>query len=417
MKITKKAVDAIKPPEKGKDYYFDDALPGFGVIVWPSGTKTFIFQYRINGQKKRITIGRYGKITVDNARKQAKIEAGKASSGIDPVAERHKKKAESLTLREALNDYLENRDLKPRTRQDIDESMKGFSDWMKKPIVNITRDMIAGRHKKLGEVSHARANLAMRYLRAVLNYASEAYAYPDGSPLLLDNPVNRLSATKSWYKVGRRKRYIYEHELKAWMQAVMKLPEVPERKPGQGKKKPILRHGDLGRDFFLILLLTGLRRSEVLGLTWNNVDLKGKTLTIPDPKNNDPHVLPLSDYLRELLTERKEKSGGDYVLSGPDGKRYQSFRYAQARIEDETGIKVSPHDLRRTFATVAESLNIPAYAVKGLLNHKTSGDITAGYIQITVERLREPMQQITDYFLRKGGIHEGKVVELKRGAL
>ncbi|MFO7931720.1 MAG: Arm DNA-binding domain-containing protein, partial [Desulfosalsimonas sp.] len=114
MKITKKAIDAIKPPEKGKDYYFDEALPGFGVIVWPSGTKTFIFQYRINGQKKRITIGRHGKITVDNARKQAKIEAGKASGGIDPVAERHKKKAESLTLREALNDYLENRDLKPR---------------------------------------------------------------------------------------------------------------------------------------------------------------------------------------------------------------------------------------------------------------------------------------------------------------
>jgi integrase len=417
MKLNKKNIDAIKPPASGKRFYWDDTISGFGLAVWPSGTKTFIYQDRIKGRKRRITIDRYGNITPTQARARAQHLAGQIASGIDPVAEKHERVVESLTLREALEGYIENRQLKPGTLKDISVAMKSFSDWMKKPIITITRDAVARRHKKLGEKSEARANLSMRYLRAILNYASEANAYPDGSPLLKDNPVTRLSATKSWFKVGRRKNYLYEHEIKPWMQAVLRLPEVPDREPAKGKHKPKLRHGDLARDFFLILILTGLRRSEVLGLTWDNVDLVGKTLTIPDPKNREPHTLPLSDYLHEILSERKEKSGGSYVLSGPDGKKFQAFRYAQARIEEDTGIKISPHDLRRTFATVAESLNIPAYAVKGLLNHKTTGDITAGYIQITVERLRDPMQKITDHFLLRGGIKGGKVIELRRGAI
>jgi integrase len=416
MKLNKKNIDSIKPPATGKKYYFDDTISGFGIVVWSSGTKTFVYQDRIRGRKRRITIDRYGNITPAQARKRAQDLAGQIASGLDPVSEKHERAVEALTLSEAMKGYIENRHLKPGTVKDLEIAMQGFKDWMKRPIVTITRDAVARRHKKLGEKSEARANLAMRYLRAVLNYASEANAYPDGSPLLKDNPVTRLSATKSWYKVGRRKKYLYEHDIKPWMQAVIRLPEIPDREPGKGKHKPKLRNGDLSRDFFLILILTGLRRSEVLGLTWDNVDLVGKTLTIPDPKNREPHTLPLSDYLHEILTERKEKSGGSYVLSGPDGKKFQAFRYAQARIEEETGINFSPHDLRRTFATVAESLNIPAYAVKGLLNHKTTGDITAGYIQITVERLRDPMQQITDYFLRKGGIRSGQVIEFKRGA-
>jgi integrase len=416
MKLNKKNIDSIQPPATGKKYYFDDTISGFGIVVWSSGTKTFVYQDRIRGRKRRITIDRYGNITPAQARKRAQDLAGQIASGLDPVSEKHERAVEALTLSEALEGYIENRHLKPGTIKDLRVAMQGVKDWMKRPIVTITRDSVARRHKKLGEKSEARANLAMRYLRAVLNYASEANAYPDGSPLLKDNPVTRLSATKSWYKVGRRKKYLYGHDIKPWMQAVIRLSEIPDREPGKGKHKPKLRNGDLSRDFFLILILTGLRRSEVLGLTWENVDLAGKTLTIPDPKNCEPHTLPLSDYLHEILTERKEKSAGSYVLSGPDGKKFQAFRYAQARIEEETGIHFSPHDLRRTFATVAESLNIPAYAVKGLLNHKTTGDITAGYIQITVERLRDPMQQITDYFLRKGGIRSGQVIELKRGA-
>jgi hypothetical protein len=73
----------------------------------------------------------------------------------------------------------------------------------------------------------------------------------------------------------------------------------------------------------------------------------------------------------------------------------------------------SVHDLRRTFITVAESLDIPAYALKRLLNHRAAGDVTAGYIVIDVERLRRPMQHITDFLLTSGRVSESIPVRPK----
>lgn len=70
-----------------------------------------------------------------------------------------------------------------------------------------------------------------------------------------------------------------------------------------------------------------------------------------------------------------------------------------AKVIQESGVHFTVHDLRRTFITVAESLNISAYALKSLLNHKMSNDVTAGYIIKDAERLREPIQKITDYLL------------------
>jgi integrase len=69
-----------------------------------------------------------------------------------------------------------------------------------------------------------------------------------------------------------------------------------------------------------------------------------------------------------------------------------------------SGIDFTLHDLRRTFSTIAESLDIPAYAIKRLLNHKMPSDVTAGYIVMDVERLREPMQKITDYILKSASV-------------
>jgi integrase len=71
-----------------------------------------------------------------------------------------------------------------------------------------------------------------------------------------------------------------------------------------------------------------------------------------------------------------------------------------ANLTKLSGIHFRIHDLRRTFITIAEGLDISAYALKRLMNHKMNGDITAGYIVTDVERLRKPMQQITDYFLK-----------------
>ncbi len=157
------------------------------------------------------------------------------------------------------------------------------------------------------------------------------------------------------------------------------------------------------RDYLLFVLFTGVRREEALGLKWTQVDLISSTITILDPKNHIDHVLPLSDYLQDLLHSRHEDHESGYVFADTRGRSISNFRYAQASIK-KAGVAFCIHDLRRTFATVAESLDIPAYALKRLLNHANGTDVTAGYIVANPERLREPMQKITDYLLKAGGL-------------
>ncbi|WP_035271447.1 tyrosine-type recombinase/integrase [Desulfonatronum thiodismutans] len=400
VRFTKSKIDSLPIPEKGDAVFWDSEAKGFGLRVWSSGKKVFIYKTRIKGRQVKMNIGTYGAMTLDAARKALTKLAGEIAIGRDPVADRHEEKVTGVTLGQAVERYLEDRDLKPRTVRDVLDCMKRFSEWEGKPISAITRDIVARKHKELGKISHARANLAMRYLKAILNHASEAFAYPDGRPLLPDNPVKILSVGKAWFHVGRKRTYLRHHELKPWIAAILSLGEAPEREPGTGNQHRKLKAGDDLADLFMTLLLTGLRRNEALGLKWADVDLKWQALTIPDPKNRQPHTLPLGKHLFSILARRKKMSDTDLVFEGLDN----CIRYGLARVEKETGIRVTPHDLRRTFSTIAESLDIPAYALKALLNHKTSGDVTAGYIQMTPDRLRAPMQKIEDFILAEAGL-------------
>lgn len=196
--------------------------------------------------------------------------------------------------------------------------------------------------------------------------------------------MKRLSQARAWYRVERRQTFIKSHELAVWSQGVMDL------------------QNETLRDYLLLILFTGLRRQEAAQLQWSQVDLKAKTLTISNTKNRESHSLPLSDFLHNLLAQRKQVSGSDYAFPGPGkGGHIIEPRKQMAKVIETTGIHFTVHYLRRTFITIAESIDIPAYALKRLLNHKMSGDVTAGYIILDVERLRKPMQMIADFILQK----------------
>jgi integrase len=203
--------------------------------------------------------------------------------------------------------------------------------------------------------------------------------------------------------VERRKTVIKAYQLPAWFAAVNDL--------------------DSGtvRDFLLLSLFTGLRKGEAARLTWDRVDLTDRTLIVADTKNHDDHVLPLPTYLLELLTRRKGKADAlpersRYVFPGEGKTGYLIEPRKQiAHVIARSGVTFTPHDLRRTFITLAESLDIPAYALKRLLNHRMSGDVTSGYIVADVERLRRPMQQIEDFILKAAGVKApADVVDIAR---
>ena len=154
-------------------------------------------------------------------------------------------------------------------------------------------------------------------------------------------------------------------------------------------------------------LLTGLRRNELIGLTWDRVNLRECTFYIATTKNGDPLELPVSDHLRTLFARReKTRDDSPYVFNAPNqhGKIVEPKKVL-AEIQKQAGVTFTLHDLRRTFTTTAEALGLGSYTIKRLLNHRTRrDDVTAGYMVLTPEELREPAQRIENALLTQAGV-------------
>ncbi|MGZ8915204.1 MAG: tyrosine-type recombinase/integrase, partial [Methylobacter sp.] len=298
---------------------------------------------------------------------------------------------------EVFADFLGARDIKPKTVLDYTCIMNNlYGDWQRLPVTDITRDAVSKRHKKIGEGrGQAYANLAARTLRSVLNFAIAKYETGKGVSILPDNPVKRIGQTRSWYKVESRTGHLKPHQLKAWFDAVLSIDN------------------DTIRDYLIFVMLTGTRKNEAAKLKWSDIDLVDKSYVLRDPKRNGTLHLPLSDYLMNMLANRKANSTSAFVFPGDGVKGYLiEPKHQIAKVIEKTGVPFSLHDLRRTFVTIAESIDVPTYAVKALVNHKQAGDMTGTYVQLNTERLRKPMQTVTDFVLKSAGIKAAVIVSM-----
>lgn len=390
QKLTKTFVESLPFPDEGQMFFRDSELKGFGVRIGKN-SKVYFAEGKVNAKTVRVTIGHHGIFTTEQARIEAKSILGMIARGVNPNDVERTKKAKAVTLVEVFSAYIQTRsNLKPRTVYDYTRFMKThFLDWNNKPINEISKDLIENKHKAIGLRSPAQANLAMRFMRALFNYAIAQYEDSSGNSIILTNPTKRLSQTRAWYRIDRRQSVIKPHELRAWFKAVNELPEVS----GGANSAAV-------KDYLLLLIFTGLRREEGLAMQWRDIDMQDKTLTIPDPKNREAHTLPLSDFLFDLLKKRHEENyeKSPFVFPGRGIKGYMDDPNKQMKkVIEASGIQFTPHDLRRTFITIAESLDIAGYTLKRLANHKMANDVTAGYIIGSADRLRVPMQKITDF--------------------
>ena len=215
QKITKSYVDKLSTPETGQAFVRDSELKGFAVRVTPSGAKSFILEKRIDGKVKRLTLGRYPELTVEQARKEAHKLLGHIAVGRNPAAEKTQEALQGTTLKQAFDDFVKTRkNLKERTLYDYRRVMTIiFADWQDKAMIDINKDMVSKRHNKVGsERGEAYANLSMRFLRALFNFAIAQYEDGNGNSILRENPVTRLTQTRAWYRVDRRQTVIKPHE-------------------------------------------------------------------------------------------------------------------------------------------------------------------------------------------------------------
>ncbi|MBV5341106.1 MAG: integrase family protein [Deltaproteobacteria bacterium] len=463
--ITKTSVEELTIPASGRVDYSDDKLKGFGVRVSPTSISFYACR-RVNGRLVRTKIDTFDKITVEKARKRAKEILLDMEKGIDPnqvkkerieQAETARQEEEKVgkTLQACLDEYLQKGRLKPRTIETYQDLCRLYlADWLQRPAEEITRDMVRIRHLEIASGERGRrkltkktptaskeaappvrreaaANNCMRTLRAVLNHAFE----DDEGGTLYRNPVNILSSKKrkAWFDIPPRENLVKNSDLPAWYKSIMSL-----------------KNTDM-RDYLLFLLFTGSRRSETELLTWAMVDFPEDTVTFvnSDTKNGQTHTIPMSDFLRDLLWRRKERlqtelSEARAALTGKMTMKQQQRAHgrvalAESRLNSQyvfpgegktghlteprrgvdavtaaTGIYFTCHDLRRTFETTAESLELSAYALKALVNHKRSAnDVTGGYIIMSVDRLREPVQRIADAIQDRIKRQYGQVVQMQ----
>ena len=384
VKLNDAMIRRLPVPESGQVLYRDTQLAGLVVRIMPTGKRSFVVDKWNAGKVTRITLGDVRYLTTHEARDLARVQLGKIASGIDPVQEKKTVAILGATLSDVLDNYIETRkNLSERTEYDYRRLLSCYLvDWKDKPLLALDRDAVEKLHGEIGERSRAQANYAMRLVRALFNFAQERY--PELG--ITESPTRRLSSVKAWYRVDRKQTYIKAHQLGDWWRATEQI-------------------NDNSRDYFRVLLLTGLRKNEAAALKLSDIDAKGKTLTAIR-KGNSEHCLPMGAYLGKLIADRMKQTDDSEFLFPSWGKtgRITEAHKAVAKVAEISGVPFALHDLRRTFATIAESLDISTYAVKRLLNHSVDqSDVTSGYIVTDVERLRKPMQQIEDFILAAAG--------------
>ncbi len=384
IRLTKRNVDSFVP-EPGRDYTVWDAeLTGFGVRVKPSGAKTFEIKYcAADGRQRKASIGRFGALTVEMARKLAQVELGKVAGGADPVADSNRAK-NRMTVSLLCDWYYaeaaagrilhRNRPKKPSTlsvdKGRIERHIKPLlgsipiEDLKRAQVERFMFDVRDGKTVSDTKTGHRGRSIVRGgphvgaksvYLLSSMMRAAIRHGWVEENPCRdIDKPAD-----------GKRTRFLREEEYRAIGNAIARARDQDAN--------------GAAIDAMIALALTGCRRAEILRLTWNELDPAGRCLRLRDTKTG-PQVRPCGATAFKHFANLQSAPKGEFVFpSIIDGKPLQDIRrtlrlvFDLARVED-----VTPHVFRHSYATVAFELGFSELVIAGLLGHRLSS-VTSRY--------------------------------------
>ncbi|MBJ7533265.1 site-specific integrase [Rhodomicrobium vannielii ATCC 17100] len=373
-KITKRTIDALKQSAQagGKALYcFDTETPGFGAVATKTGTCSYFIEYRLGGRgtpSKRVTIGKHGVVTPDEARRIAKEELGKVARGTDvaQVKKDTRAKLTGQTFADAAKRFLDLREEPGRYAKEKRARLLHSDDVSpiaKKPLALITRADIMAVIDTAAARSPSAALVLHSHIRTV-------FAWAVSRSLIETDPSFGVPAPP---KSKARDRVLSDDELRAFWQAA----------------------GEQSWPFaniFKLLLLTAQRREEVAGMQWAELDLDAANWTIAKErcKNGKTHTIDLHpsaiallDPLGEAMAARVVRArawaaeGSDEIVFTTTGQTSVSgFSKAKeridARMKEILGDRFKPwrtHDLRRTAASGMAALGFQPHIIERVLNH------------------------------------------------
>jgi integrase len=381
LKISKSSVDAIESVSVEQTYW-DDRLSGFGVKVTPAGNKVYVYRYRIaqpgraaQTAPRKYTIGKHGELTPDQARKRAQELAALVASGVDP-------REQEIAILDAKREAQ--REKEEHARQETE----------------LAFDRVARRwlehyeHEK----EHRRSSVAMAELvvRRYLEPAFGAKPFPKIDHGDLQSLIDSIPTAK---RAMRRNVFAYASVLFGWAARRRYISSNPltlmDKPVAAASRDRVLSDAELRKvwlaarelaqpwsEFYHLLILTGQRKSEVAGMTWDELDRDNAVWVIPAEraKNKSPHMVPLSE---PVIARLDLLAGGigwpeqGPVLTTKGRVSISGFSKAK-RTLDERLVKICDgksipewrvHDLRRTVATGLQRLGVRFEVTEAVLNH------------------------------------------------
>lgn len=370
-KLTKRVIDALH--SETKDYFvWDTQIAGFGIRILPSGAKTYQAQYRKGGRTRRVSVGRHGKITVDEARKLAKEIMGQVAKGENPAESisQHRKAPTIAALCERFFESHVMERCKPSTQGEyrraidlfINPAMGSFK------VVDVERKDIAELHHKFRDKPY-QANRTLGVLSKMFNLSEIWGLRPDGS-----NPCRHVPK----YREIKRERYLSQEELR-------RLGQVLAESERDGSETPYVIAA------FRLLLLTGCRLGEIQTLQWGFITDQG--MELPDTKTGARRI-PLPKAARAVLSALPRVGSNPFVIAGRvDGQHITDLQHPWRRIRERAGLSgVRIHDLRHTYASNAVSSGMPIQMVGRLLGH-TQLQTTMRYAHLADDPVKQAAEE------------------------
>lgn len=359
IKITNNYLDNLENPERLTEI-FDSLVTGLSVRVTTTGYKTWYFRYRFGDSVKRCKIAKYPTIKVAKARELARDLHVDVHSGIDPQAEKKRKKSQrpELTFNEIAESFkaYHMKPLRDKTRAEYERIIDNelVPVFGKLPAKELQRsDIIDLLDKKAyTDESPTMANRIRARLHTI-------YTFAVGRDLVKDNPVTKVPKYKSGE--NKRKRFYSENEIRLLWEA-FDLQDEP------------------ARTVFKLLLICGQRSTETRYMKWDKI--QGGVWTVPASlsKSKREHRVPLPDLAIELLQDSKETG---FVFESRPGEPLKGLKRPIDRVREISGVEdFRPHDLRRTAATYMAELKIDRTTLGKILNHSGlagDGQVTAVY--------------------------------------
>ena len=410
ISFTKKVLDKLPLPPLGKRVdYFDTTTNHLTLRVSHVGTKAFVLYRKIDGVAERLTLGRYPTMTIDQARRMVAQHNGFIAIGQNPAEQKRSLRQES-TLGELFGRYMVEYAKPHKKSWEIDEQRYNVHlvHWQNKKLGVIKKQHVQkllihiaenqrfiegvdklGRRKVKRVGGKGASNQILRLLRKVFNQAID-WGWEG------DNPCTRIKE----YKSKSRDRYLEGDELPKFFEALAEEPNTT------------------ARDYILASLLTGARRTNVLKMRWEQINLERREWLIPETKNGESQRLPLISAMLTLLNDRKvEADGSEWVfpshgstghLTNPD-KTWKRV-LARAGIEDVRGTWL--HDLRRSMGSWQANTGASLSVIGKSLNHKNV-NTTAIYARLAIDPVRESMEKAAGAMFEAGGVKKDNVVNME----